>query len=66
MPKNVDAVTSASVVPKAFRQTVKPNGFKRGTNKVRVLFVVGDPRHEYVEWDMVNTAMQHFMDKGFN
>lgn len=64
MPKNVDAVTSASVVPKAFRQTVKPNGFKRGTNKVRVLFVVGDPRHESVEWDMVNTAMQHFMDKG--
>ena len=64
MPDNVDAVTSASVVQKAYRQNVKPNGFKRNTNKVRVLFVVGDPRHESVEWDMVNTAMRHFMDKG--
>ena len=64
IPKDVDAVTSASVVPKTFRQNVKPNGFKRNTDKVRVLFVVGDPRHESVEWDMVNTAMKHFMDKG--
>ena len=64
MPANVDAVTSASVVPEAYRQTVKPNGFTREGNKVRVLFVVGDPRHESVEWDLVNTAMKHFMDKG--
>lgn len=64
MPANVDAVTSASVVPEAFRQAVKPNGFTREGNKVRVLFVVGDPRHESVEWDLVNTAMKHFMDKG--
>lgn len=64
MPANVDAVTSASVVPEAYRQAVKPNGFTREGNKVRVLFVVGDPRHESVEWDLVNTAMKHFMDKG--
>lgn len=64
MPKDVDAVTSASVVPKEFRQTVKPNGFTRDGSKVRVLFVVGDPRHESVEWDLVNTAMKHFMAKG--
>lgn len=63
MPANVDAVTSASVVPEAYRQAVKPNGFTREGNKVRVLFVVGDPRHESVEWDLVNTAMKHFMDK---
>ena len=64
MPANVDVVTSASVVPEAYRQAVKPNGFTREGNKVRVLFVVGDPRHESVEWDLVNTAMKHFMDKG--
>lgn len=27
MPKNIDAVTSASVVPQALRQSVKPNRF---------------------------------------
>lgn len=62
---NVDAVTSASVVPQNLRQTVKPNGFTTGDAKAkRILFVVGDPRHESVEWDLVNTAMKHFMNKG--
>lgn len=62
---NVDAITSASVVPQNLRQTVKPNGFTAGDSKAkRILFVVGDPRHESVEWDLVNTAMKHFMDKG--
>lgn len=62
---NVDAITSASVVPQNLRQTVKPNGFTAGDAKAkRILFVVGDPRHESVEWDLVNTAMKHFMDKG--
>lgn len=64
MPKDVDAVTSASVVPKALRQEVKLNGFTRDGKARRVLFVVGDPRHESVEWDLVNTAAKHFMDKG--
>ena len=62
---NVDAITSASVVPQNLRQTVKPNGFTAGDAKAkRILFVVGDPRHESVEWDLVNTAMKHFMEKG--
>ncbi len=63
MPKNIDAVTSASIVPQKLRQTVKPNGFTKGNAK-KVMFVVGDPRHESVEWDLVNTAVKHFMDKG--
>lgn len=63
MPADVDAVTSASVVPAKHRQTVKANGFTQ-SDKKKVLFVVGDPRHESVEWDLVNTAMKHFMDKG--
>lgn len=63
MPENIDAVTSASVVPTDLRQTVKINGFTHGEAK-KVLFVVGDPRHESVEWDLVYTAAKHFMDKG--
>ncbi len=66
MPKNIDAVTSASIVPKKLRQTVKPNGFKfQKTAAKKIMFVVGDPRHESVEWDLVNTAVKHFMKKGF-
>lgn len=57
----LDAVTSASVLPKELRRTVKPNGFTASKAK-KVLFVVGDPRHESVHWDLVNTAAQHFMD----
>lgn len=64
MPADIDAVTSASVVPPALRQTVKPNGFTTSADKVRMLFVVGDPRSESIEWDLVNTAAKHFMDKG--
>ena len=59
----LDAVTSASVVQKAFRQDIKPNGFTK-SDKKKVLFVVGDPRHESVEWDLVNTAVDHFMKAG--
>ncbi len=62
-PEMIDAVTSASVVQKAFRQDVKPNGFTK-SDKKKVLFVVGDPRHESVEWDLVNTAVDHFMTAG--
>ena len=61
---NVDAVTSASIVPKELRQTVKPNGFAATGNGKKILFVVGDPRHESVEWDLINTAVKHFMDRG--
>lgn len=66
IPKNIDAVTSASVVPQALRQSVKPNRFSLRPGVKRVLFVVGDPRSESVEWDLVNTAMKHFMDKGYD
>lgn len=62
-PEMIDAVTSASVVQKACRQDVKPNGFTK-SDKKKVLFVVGDPRHESVEWDLVNTAVDHFMKAG--
>lgn len=61
---NIDAVTSASIVPQNLRQKVEPNGFTSGEAKTkRILFVVGDPRHESVEWDLVNTAMKYFMEK---
>lgn len=63
LPKNLDAVTSASVVPTKLRQTVTVNGFTKGSAK-KVLFVVGDPRHESVEWDLVATAAKHFIEKG--
>jgi NAD(P)H dehydrogenase (quinone) len=54
------------VVPQALRQSVKPNRFSLRPGVKRVLFVVGDPRSESVEWDLVNTAMKHFMDKGYD
>lgn len=62
-PEKIDALTSASVVPKALRQSATPNGFTKGAAK-KVLFIVGDPRHESVEWDLVNTAASHFMEQG--
>ena len=54
------------MVPQALRQSVKPNRFSLRPGVKRVLFVVGDPRSESVEWDLVNTAMKHFMDKGYD
>ena len=63
-PEMVDALTSASVVPETLRREVKPNGFTKGDAQ-KVLFVVGDPRHESVEWDLVYSAADHFMKKGF-
>lgn len=66
MPKDIDAVTSASIVPEALRQKVKPSRFTMRAGIKRVLFVVGDPRHESVEWDLVNTAMRHFMARGLD
>lgn len=66
LPDNLDAVTSASVVPAAYRQTsYKPAGFTDAPNKHRVLFVLDDPRHESVTYDLCVTAMKFFADKGF-
>lgn len=66
LPPNIDAVTSASVVPKAFRQTdYQPKGFTENPGKKRVLFVLDDPRHESVTYDLCVTAMKFFENKGF-
>lgn len=66
LPENLDAVTSASVVPAALRQTsYRPKGFTNSPNKKRVLFVLDDPRHESVTYDLCVTAMKFFEEKGF-
>lgn len=61
--KPVDAVTSASIVPEALRQHVAPKGFTDGDAK-KALFVIGDPRYMSVTYDLANTAMAHFEEKG--
>lgn len=58
-----DATTSASIVPEKLRQKVKATGFTDSTKK-KVLVVIGDPRTESLEWDMVNTAVAHFEARG--
>lgn len=66
LPENLDAVTSASVVPASLRQTsYHPKGFTNDPNKKRVLFVLDDPRHESVTYDLCVTAMKFFEQKGF-
>lgn len=63
--KNVDALTSASIVPQNLRVSVKPNGFTSSGAK-KVLFVVGDPRYDQsLEGFLVNTAANFFMKKGY-
>lgn len=64
LPANLDAVTSASIVPKALRQAVPSRAFTKGSAP-KALFIVGDPRRESVEWDLVATASKHLMEKGF-
>ena len=59
LPDNVDAVTSASVVPVQYRQTDwKPSGFTDAKDKKRALFILDDPRHESVTYDLCVTAMK--------
>ena len=66
LPENVDAVTSASVVPVQYRQTDwKPSGFTDAKDKKRALFILDDPRHESVTYDLCVTAMKFFEEKGF-
>lgn len=66
LPDNVDAVTSASVVPVQYRQTAwKPSGFTDAKDKKRALFILDDPRHESVTYDLCVTAMKFFEEKGF-
>ncbi|WP_406243642.1 NAD(P)H-dependent oxidoreductase [Tissierella carlieri] len=59
----VDGTTSASVVPEDLVEEYKPKGFTDGDAK-KALFVVGDPRKYSVNYDLVNTAMKHFEEKG--
>ena len=66
LPDNVDAVTSASVVPVQYRQTDwKPSGFTDAKDKKRALFILDDPRHESVTYDLCVTAMKFYEEKGF-
>lgn len=59
----VDGTTSASVVPEDLVEEYKPKGFTDGDAK-KALFVVGDPRKYSVNYDLVNTAMKYFEEKG--
>lgn len=63
--KNVDAVTSASIVPEKLRISAKATGFTDSKAK-KVLFVVGDPRFDQsLEGFLVNTAANFFLKKGY-
>lgn len=60
---SADATTSASIVKKELIQAYKPKGFTSDSKK-KAIFIVGDPRKDSVHYDMVNTAMKHFEEKG--
>ena len=53
---NIDAITSASIVPAAIVKEYIPKGFTDSKAK-KALFVIGDPRHNSVTFDMAYTAM---------
>ena len=59
----VDSVTSASIVQEAYIQDYTPAGFT-DSDKEKALFVIGDPRHNSVLWDMARTAMKHMEEQG--
>lgn len=59
----VDGVTSASLVPERLVTSYQPKGFTNSEAK-KALFVVGDPRKESVQYDLVNTAMAYFEENG--
>lgn len=59
----VDGATSATIVPDELIQEYKPKGFTDGDGK-KALFVVGDPRKYSLNYDLINTAMKHFEEKG--
>lgn len=58
-----DSVTSASIVQEAYVQNFEPAGFT-DSQKEKVLFVIGDPRHNSVCWDLARTAMSYFEENG--
>ncbi|WMM25192.1 NAD(P)H-dependent oxidoreductase [Tissierella sp. MB52-C2] len=59
----VDGATSATIVPDELIQEYKPKGFTDEAGK-KALFVVGDPRKYSLNYDLINTAMKHFEEKG--
>lgn len=60
---NIDGVTSASIVPSVYVNKYSPKGFTDSKNK-KALFIVGDPRHNSITFDMAYTAMKFFEDNG--
>lgn len=60
---NIDAITSASIVPAAIVKEYIPKGFTDSKAK-KALFVIGDPRHNSVTFDMAYTAMKFFEENG--
>ncbi len=62
-PKEADIVTSASIVPGKYVEEYIPKGFTDSDSK-KVLFVVGDLRHNSITFDMAYTAMKFFEDNG--
>jgi len=60
----VDGVTSASVMQESARPHYFPKGFTEGSDAKKALFVIGDPRFNSVTYDLANTAMNYFEQKG--
>lgn len=61
--ENVDAVTSASIVPEKLRISAKATGFTDNKAK-KVLFVVGDPRFDQsLEGFLVNTRRELLLEE---
>lgn len=64
VPENIDAITSASIVPNNLRKLIIQTGFTDSKAK-KVLFVVGDPRLDSsLEGFLVSTAVDFFKEKG--
>ena len=59
----VDGVTSASIVPENLLMDYTPKSFSNSDAK-KALFIVGDPRKESVNYDLVRTAMSYFEEQG--
>lgn len=63
--KNIDAITSATIVKADSLQHYKPKGFTADTSKEKVLFVVADPRKDSITYDLAQTAMAFFESQGW-
>ncbi len=59
----IDAVTSASIVPESYVKKYIPKGFTDSDAK-KALFIIGDMRKNSITFDMAYTAMKFFEDNG--